>query len=174
MDTTTTAAPRRPRSGRPVPWRRAAGTAAGVLAVGVLAGLVLDTDEASHRPAVVVTPAAASSSASSEAADASSIWRSLLQLDAAQDAAARAALSPEVRAAVDELDRRLAASEAARQSHPDTIGITEMYGAFWAGPPFGSTIGIIEMCGAFWAGPPLGSTIGITEMYGAFWAASDR
>jgi hypothetical protein len=77
----------------------------------------------------------------------------LLQLDATDAVAGRAALAPDLRAAVDELDRKLADRELARRAQPDTLGITEMYGAFWASPVPGATLGISEMYGAFWASP---------------------
>jgi hypothetical protein len=186
MHTTTATESRPSHSHRPVPWRRAAGVAAGVLAVGGLGALVHDVTESSGRPAVV-TPAAPAAT-SSASADASAIWAELLQLDAAEDAATRAGLSPELRAAVDELDRQLAHSEAARRAYADTAGITEMCGALWAAPGTAgiaemlgdssaapsphSTPGIMEMCNAFWAAPLPDPTLGITEMNGAFWAPS--
>jgi hypothetical protein len=39
--------------------------------------------------------------------------------------------------------------------------------------PETSTLGITEMYGAFWAAyvPDVSATLGLTEMYGAFWAA---
>jgi hypothetical protein len=189
MHDSTVTTQRTPPTRRPVRGRRVAGAAAGVLAVGGLGALVHDIAEPRRRPAVVVTPAASAASAASSVAsassgpaEASSVWSALQQLDAADAAAARAGLSPEVRAAVDELDRKLADAEAARRANPDTLGITEMYGAFWAAAPpdpnlaemcgsFGAGPApdptLVEMCGAYWAA--LG-TIGITEMYGAFWA----
>jgi hypothetical protein len=146
--------------------------AAGVLALGGVGALVHDVAQPGDRAAVVVTPLGPSS-ASGGLADAHSIWSELLQLDAAEDAAVRAGLSPDVRAAVDGLDRTLADREAPLQASP-TIGVTEMYGAFWAAPPpEPSTIGLTEMYGAFWAAHPEHDPAinWLTATYGAFWAA---
>jgi hypothetical protein len=149
MPTTTDSAPR-PHSSRPrAPWRKAAATTAGVLALGGLGALVHHSAASSPRPAVAITPVG--SSVSSRAAEASSIWSALLQLDAAEAAAVREGLSPEMRAAVDELDRKLADQEAANRAQPDTLGVTQMYGAF-VSPP-GSTLDITEMYGAFVSAP---------------------
>ena len=75
-----------------------------------------------------------------------------------------------MQAAVDELDAKLTDREAALQGSP-TLGITEMYGAFWAAPVVPSTVGISEMYGAFWAAPVVPSTVDVSEMNGAFSSA---
>jgi hypothetical protein len=109
---------------------------------------------------------------STDPADAQSIFTAMLQLDSVEADALRAGLSPEMRAAVDELDANLADREAALRGSP-TLDVTEMNGAFWAAPVVPeSTLGITEMYGAFWSAPPLpASTVGVSEMYGAFWSA---
>jgi hypothetical protein len=141
---------------------------AALFAAGGLGASIHDTTEPNHRPAAVDSP----SSVSTDPTDVESIITAMLQLDAAEADAVRAGLSPEMRAAVDELDANLAGREAALRGSP-TLGITEMYGAFWAAPPLPpSTIDITEMYGAFWAAPVVPpSTVDVTEMNGAFWAA---
>jgi hypothetical protein len=59
---------------------------------------------------------------------------------------------------------------------PDPEATAEVATTSGTRAPFGpetSTLGITEMYGAFWAAyvPDVSATLGITEMYGAFWAA---